>query len=266
MSAIFRLLDVMARLRDPEGGCPWDLEQSFASIAPYTIEEAYEVAETIAAEDWDGLRDELGDLLFQVVFYAQMAREAGLFDFDEVARGAAEKMVRRHPHVFGGATVENAAAQTHAWEAQKAAERSAKAVAENRPSSVLDGIARGLPALSRATKLQARAAHVGFDWPEVAVVFDKISEEISEVRHEMKVKHEPERVAEEIGDLLFACANLARHAGVDAEAALRQGNAKFEHRFRRIEARLAERGRTPAESTLEEMDALWEEIKVGNRE
>ncbi len=267
MTPISRLLDIMARLRDPQGGCPWDVEQNFATIVPYTIEEAYEVAEAIAAEDWDSLRDELGDLLFQVVFYAQMAKEKGLFDFDEVAAGVSDKMVNRHPHVFGGdASVDSAAAQTRAWEAHKAVERHARAGADGRPASVLDGVARGLPALTRAAKLQARAARAGFDWPRAAPVLDKIDEEIGEIRREFDDGAAPERLADELGDLLFACVNLARHTGADAEAALRQGNAKFERRFRRIEALLAEDGRTPEQSTLEEMDALWDRAKAEERD
>ena len=262
MTAITQLLDVMAKLRDPETGCPWDVAQSFATIAPYTIEEAYEVAEAIAHEDWPALKDELGDLLFQVVFYAEMAREEDLFDFEAVAQGVAEKMVHRHPHVFGDGPVESAAAQTHAWEAQKAAERAAKAAAEGRAASVLDGVTSALPALTRAAKLQARAARVGFDWPITAAVIDKINEEVEELRVEFNDGADRARVTDEIGDLLFACVNLARHAGIDPESALRQGNDKFERRFRRIEAMLDETGRTPDQSSLEEMDRLWDAVKA----
>ncbi len=265
MSPISRLVDVMARLRDPQGGCPWDREQSFATIVPYTIEEAYEVADAIAAEDWAALRDELGDLLFQVVFYAQMAREAGHFDFDDVTRGVADKMVRRHPHVFGDDSVDGAAAQTRAWEAQKAAERRAEAGARGQAASVLDGVARGLPALTRATKLQARAARVGVDWPRSETVLDQIDEEIGEIRAVFDAGGAPERLADEIGDLLFACVNLARHTGIDAEAALRHGNAKFERRFHRIEALLGADGRAPEDATLEEMDRLWDRAKAEER-
>ncbi len=265
MTAIARLLDVMIKLRDPETGCPWDVAQSFATIAPYTIEEAYEVAEAIGHEDWPALKDELGDLLFQVVFYAEMAREADLFDFEAVARGIADKMVRRHPHVFGDGRVETAEAQTHAWEAQKAAERAAKAEAEGHEPSVLDGVTSALPALTRAAKLQARAARVGFDWPITAAVIDKINEEVEELRVEFNDGADKDRVTDEIGDLLFACVNLARHAGIDAESALRRGNDKFERRFRRIEAMLAETGREPDQSTLEEMDRLWDAVKAEER-
>ena len=261
-TAIDRLLDIMTKLRDPETGCPWDVAQSFSTIAPYTIEEAYEVAEAIAHEDWPALEDELGDLLFQVVFYAEMAREADLFDFEAVAQGIAEKMLRRHPHVFGDGRVENAEAQSHAWEAQKAAERAAKAEAEGRAASVLDGVTSALPALTRAAKLQARAARVGFDWPVTAAVIDKIDEEVEELRVEFNHGADRDRVTDEIGDLLFACVNLARHAGIDAESALRRGNDKFERRFRRIEAMLAGSGRGPEQSSLEEMDRLWDAVKA----
>ena len=261
MSPIKRLLDVMAKLRDPDGGCPWDLAQNFSTIVPYTIEEAYEVAEAIDAEDWAALRDELGDLLFQVVFYARMAEEAGLFGFDDVAAGAAEKMVGRHPHVFGDVTVEGAAGQTRAWEAHKAAERAARAARDGRLPSVLDGVADRLPASARATKLQARAARVGFDWPDIAPVFDKIDEEIDEIRAALVDGAPAERLTDEIGDLMFACINLARHADVDVETALRGVNAKFERRFRRIEALLAAEDRTPDGATLEEMDRLWNQAK-----
>ena len=264
-NAIARLLDVMEKLRDPESGCPWDVAQNYSTIAPYTIEEAYEVAEAIADEDWPALKDELGDLLFQVVFYAQMAREDGLFDFEAIAQGVAEKMLRRHPHVFGDGEVESAAAQTHAWEAQKADERAARAEAEGRAASVLDGVTTALPALTRAVKLQARAARVGFDWPVTDAVIDKIDEEIGELRAEFGDDEDKDRIKDEIGDLLFACVNLARHTGIDPESALRQGNAKFERRFRRIEAMLADLGREPDQSSLEEMDRLWDAVKAEER-
>ena len=262
MSPIKQLLDVMAKLRDPDGGCPWDLEQSFATIVPYTIEEAYEVAEAIDTEDWPALRDELGDLLFQVVFYARMAEEAGLFDFDDVAAGAAAKMVRRHPHVFGDGAVDGARGQTRAWESHKAAEREARAARDGRLPSVLDGVADRLPASARATKLQARAARIGFDWPDIGPVFDKIDEEIGEIRAELAYGASTDKMTDEIGDLMFACINLARHAKVDVEVALRGVNAKFERRFRRIEMLLAAEDRTPHGATLEEMERLWDQAKV----
>ena len=271
-AGIDRLLDVMARLRDPAAGCPWDLEQSFATIAPYTIEEAYEVAEAIRQDDRAALRDELGDLLLQVVFHAQMAREDGSFDFDEVARGIADKMIRRHPNVFGDEDTEarhSAPAQMRSWEAQKAAEREAKAEAEGRRASVLDGVALALPALLRAQKLQKRAARVGFDWPGPEPVYDKVLEEVAELRDATQASppavRDPDAVAEEVGDLLFACVNLARHVGVDPEAALRAANAKFTARFHRIEAALAESGRSALDVGLPELDRLWEEAKRSER-
>ena len=270
-AGIDRLLDVMARLRDPASGCPWDLEQSFATIAPYTIEEAYEVAEAIRQDDRAALRDELGDLLLQVVFHAQMAREDGSFDFDEVARGIADKMIRRHPNVFGDEDTEarhSAPAQMRSWEAQKAAEREARAHAEGRRSSVLDGVALALPALLRAEKLQKRAARVGFDWPGPEPVFAKVLEEVAELRDATSsatAERDKAAVAEELGDLLFACVNLARHVGVEPEAALRAANAKFTARFHRIEAALTESGQSAADVGLAELDRLWEEAKRAER-
>jgi MazG family protein len=263
--AMARLLAVMQQLRNPDGGCPWDLEQNFATIAPYTIEEAYEVADAIERQDMAALKDELGDLLLQVVFHAQMAREAGSFDFEAVATGIAEKMVRRHPHVFGDAKVADADAQTVAWEEHKESERRAKASAEGRSASVLDGVAVGLPALMRAVKLQRRAARVGFDWPRAAEVFLKIDEELSEIKEEIK-NGSAERVSEEIGDLLFAVVNLARHLQADPEATLRHANAKFERRFRQIETELAHTGRSPADATLDELEGLWQRVKAGEND
>jgi nucleoside triphosphate diphosphatase len=263
--AIERLLGVMARLRDPHGGCPWDLEQDFASIAPYTIEEAYEVADAIARGDLEHLKDELGDLLLQVVYHAQMAKEAGLFDFEQVAAAIADKMVRRHPHVFGTAEVASARAQSHAWDAAKAAERADKAEAAGGTHAILDDVPLGLPALLRAAKLQRRAARVGFDWPEAAQVLDKIEEEIAELRAELEDGASAERLSDEIGDLLFAAVNLARHLDVDAEAALRQANDKFERRFRAIEQALRARGRRLEDASLDEMEALWQEAKASER-
>jgi nucleoside triphosphate diphosphatase len=263
--SIERLLWVMARLRDPDGGCPWDLEQDFASIAPYTIEEAYEVADAIARRDLQHLKDELGDLLLQVVYHAQMAKEAGLFDFDEVAMAIADKMVRRHPHVFGTAEVESAREQSHAWEAAKAAERADKAGAAGGDHGILDDVPLALPALVRAAKLQQRAARVGFDWPEPAEVMEKLDEEIAEIRAELEARTSAERLRDEIGDLLFAAVNLARHLDVDAEAALRQANAKFERRFRAIEEALRARRRRLEDASLDEMEALWQEAKARER-
>jgi len=246
-----RLAAIMARLRAPQGGCPWDLEQDFDSIAPYTIEEAYEVADAIARRDWDGLRGELGDLMFQSVYHAQMAAEAGHFTLDDVLRGIADKMVARHPHVFGDDRIASAAAQTEAWEARKARERAARAL-----TGVLDDVPVGHAALTRAVKLQNRAARVGFDWPHVGHVVEEIAEEAREL-----TEAAPEDRFEEYGDLLFVMANLARHLDIDPEAALRAANDKFTRRFRAIEAALAVEGRRPQDSDLAEMDALWDAAK-----
>lgn len=254
-----RLLEVMARLRDPQGGCPWDIQQTFATIVPHTIEEAYEVAEAIELGDIAQIKDELGDLLFQVVFYAQIGAEAGHFDFNAIAQGIADKMIRRHPHVFGSATIDTAEQQVVAWEALKAGERQGKT--DTPRQSALDGVSTTLPALTRALKLQKRAGRVGFDWPEVAPVFDKVAEEVVEIKHEMIDGSDPQRLRDEVGDLLFSCVNLARKLDVDPETALRAANRKFERRFHAVEAALADQGRSPADATLDEMDALWEAAK-----
>jgi ATP diphosphatase len=259
---IDRLLAVMVQLRDPERGCPWDVEQTFETIAPYTIEEAYEVAEAIRNADMGELCDELGDLLLQVVYHARMAEEAGRFDFDRVAAQCADKMIRRHPHVFADSAVADAEAQTRHWEQQKAAERAAKAHAEGRSPSALDGLAQGLPALMRAAKLSKRAARVGFDWPEADRVLDKVEEEIGELRHEVARGDAQEQVHEELGDLLFTLVNLARKLDVDPEAALRDANAKFERRFRAVEDGVAAQGRRPEACTLDELEELWRRSKA----
>jgi ATP diphosphatase len=252
-----RLLEIMRRLRDPNSGCPWDIEQNFATIAPYTIEEAYEVADAIERKAWDELKGELGDLLFQSVFHAQMAAEAGLFNFDDVANTMSDKMVARHPHVFGDESRDKTAQQqTQDWEQIKAAERAARA-----QSGVLEGVAIGLPALLRAHKLQKRAARVGFDWPDITQVLDKLVEEAAELA-EAKAQLGADEIEEEMGDLLFVMANLARHLGVEPEAALRRANAKFTRRFAHIEAALAQQGKTPQQSNLAEMDALWNSAKA----
>ena len=251
---IDRLLAIMARLRDPARGCPWDREQDFATIAPYTIEEAYEVADAIERGDMTALKDELGDLLFQVVFHARMAEEAGLFGFDNVAEAIADKMERRHPHVFGDAEIASVAAQNEAWEAHKAAERQASGAA----ASVLDGVARVLPALLRATKISRRAARIGFDWPDARAVIPKLAEEIVELEAELDQGADPAMVEEEMGDLLFAAANLARKLDIEPETALRRATAKFERRFRQVEALAAERG---IGRDLDALEALWQEVK-----
>jgi len=266
---ITSLLTVMARLRDPDGGCPWDLEQDFATIAPYTIEEAYEVADAIDRGDLADLKDELGDLLLQVVFHAQMASEQGAFEFGDVVAAICDKMVRRHPHVFGDASVEDADAQTVAWEEQKRREREANG---NEDRSALAGIARGLPEWQRATKLQKRAARVGFDWPDVTPVFAKLHEEIDEVRAEFAaLDANPgdaaarDRLEDEIGDVLFVCANLARHAQVDVGAAMRRANLKFERRFRAMEALAQADGTSLAELPLQAQDRLWNRAKADEK-
>ena len=251
-----RLLEVMARLRDPETGCPWDIEQTWETIAPYTIEEAYEVADAIARADFDELKGELGDLLLQVVYYAQMGAEEGRFDFHDIAETIAEKMVRRHPHVFGDESRDKSAEQqTRDWEKIKAAER-----AEDGPQGALDGVALGLPALTRALKLQKRAARVGFDWDDAGAVLDKVAEEAAELR-EAAEGLSADAIEDEMGDLLFVLVNLGRHLNVDPEAALRRTNAKFTRRFTAIEAALREQERRPEDATLEEMDALWDAVK-----
>jgi MazG family protein len=258
-----QLLEIMERLRDPETGCPWDREQTFRSIAPYTIEEAYEVADSIERGELDELREELGDLLFQVVFYAQMAKEQGHFDFHGIVAAISEKMLRRHPHVFGGEKIADAAEQSTAWERHKSAERRAKSA---QSPSQLDGVAQALPALVRAEKLQKRASRVGFDWPSVEGVAAKVKEELAELEAERRQSSDHRRLLEEVGDLLFSCVNLARHLEVDAEAALRDSNSKFERRFRAVEAGLSGQGKSVATASLEEMDGMWDEIKRSEQE
>jgi nucleoside triphosphate diphosphatase len=257
---IQRLLDIMARLRSPDGGCPWDREQDFASIAPYTVEEAYEVAEAIAHGDPEELRDELGDLLFQVVFHARMAEERGWFGFDDVVEAICDKMIRRHPHVFADEEVADAREQTEAWEAMKARERARK----QQDDSVLAGVSLALPGLTRARKLQARAARVGFDWPEQAGVLAKVYEELQEVEQALE-GGTTEAIEEELGDLLFAVVNLARHREVDPEAAVRVANAKFTRRFQAMEQRAQARGEDLSALSPEALDALWEAVKGDER-
>jgi ATP diphosphatase len=249
-----RLLDIMKRLRAPVGGCPWDIEQDFRSIAPYTIEEAYEVADAIEQESVSGLQEELGDLLFQVVFHAQMASEAGWFDFRDVLNGICEKMVRRHPHVFADETIDTAEAQTRAWERHKASERGPQ-------ESLLEGVPLALPALTRAAKLQRRAARAGFDWPSIHGVSYKVEEELDEFCREIEAGMDRDAIMDEAGDLLFATVNLLRHAGIDPESALRRGNEKFSRRFRKVEAMCAEADRAVAETDLDTLDAYWDKVK-----
>jgi nucleoside triphosphate diphosphatase len=260
MSDISRLLDIMARLRNPDGGCPWDLEQDFASIAPYTIEEAYEVAGAIEDQDWPALKDELGDLLLQVVFHARMAEEKQLFDFGDVVDAITDKMLRRHPHVFERrAGIDSAEAQIVAWEEHKKKERGEKQL------GLLDDVPRALPALLRAVKLQKRAASVGFDWNSPHKVVEKIAEEAREIVEAQESGAAAAKLEEEFGDLLFAVANLARHLKIEPETALRAANAKFIRRFAHIESELAKRGTQPSAATLDEMEALWQDAKKNER-
>jgi MazG family protein len=275
---INRLLDIMSRLRDPNGGCPWDLEQSFKTIAPYTVEEAYEIADAIERQDLPALRDELGDLLFQVVFHSQLAKEQGAFAFDDVVNAICDKMERRHPHVFGNTRIDNAAAQTVAWEEQKRRERTEK------NSSVLDDVPLALPALTRANKLGKRAAQVGFEWSDVNGAVDKLDEEIAEFKAEIRSnaclqgdaagtharthndnlvdnQRQHQRMTAEIGDVLFCVVNVCRYLKIDPEAALKNTNASFERRFRYVERGLQAQGKSPQQATLAEMDALWDEAK-----
>ena len=259
MEAVRQLLEIMARLRDPQGGCPWDLRQTYATIVPYTLEEAYEVADAIQRGDLVELRDELGDLLFQIVFYSQLAREQGAFDFDDVARGICDKMVRRHPHVFADAEYRGDDQLRQAWEQHKAEERAERGQAA--VSSQMDGVARALPALIRAEKLQKRAARVGFDWPDAKGAFDKVCEELDEVEAEV-ASGDVDRLEDELGDLLFAMVNVVRLLGLDAEQTLSRANEKFERRFRAMEQALQEAGHGDLRAlSLAELDAAWEAVK-----
>ncbi len=255
---IQRLIELMARLRDPDKGCPWDKQQTFASIAPYTLEEAYEVADAIERADTPALQEELGDLLFQVVFHARIAEEQGSFAFDDVVQSICDKMVSRHPHVFGSATISDAEQQTLAWEEHKKRERTAK---QTGVGSVLDNVPTSLPALTRAAKLGKRAATVGFEWPDVQGALDKAEEELHEVRAAIADGTSQADIEDELGDLLFCVVNICRHLKVDPETALRKTNRKFERRFKHVETRLHEQGREPTQATLAEMDGYWDEAK-----
>ena len=263
-----RLVAIMARLRDPVRGCPWDVEQTFATIAPYTVEEAYEVADAIQQGDLGSLREELGDLLLQVVFHARMAEEAGAFNVEDVARVIGDKMIARHPHVFADASIADAAAQTVAWEAQKATERKAKADAAGRSAGALDGVPVGLPALTRALKLQKRAARAGFDWPAesaIAQIKEKLDEELAEIETARR-EGGHQAIEDECGDLLFVCVNLLRHLDIDPESALRGTNAKFERRFRAVEAKMAGEGVTDlAEAGIDRLETAWQAAKADER-
>ena len=262
---IDRLLAVMRRLRDPTQGCPWDIEQSFATIAPYTIEEAYEVADAIAREDWDDLKAELGDLLLQVAYHTQMGEETGRFDFDAVAHGIADKMIERHPHVFGTDEVMDGGALRLVWEERKVLERARKAAAGRGEASLLADVPLALPALTRALKLQKRAARVGFDWGAATPILAKLREELDELEAELAQAGPAHAAEAELGDLLFTVVNLARHLGLDPETGLRATNAKFERRFRAIEAAAAAAGKDVTELGLEEMEALWQRAKAKER-
>ena len=262
-AAVDRLTEVMARLRNPDGGCPWDLEQNFKTIAPYTLEETYEVVEAIERDDPKAMKDELGDLLFQIVFHAQMGKEASLFDLDQIANHVAEKMIERHPHVFGDRNANNAETVLANWENDKAKKR--EAAAGGKPLSALDGVTSTLPGLTHAVKLQNRAARVGFDWTDARDIIAKIREETAEVEAEIGKPDNFDAMEDEMGDLFFVVANLARRLKIDPETALRRANRKFETRFRGIETRLAAKGRDIKDATLDEMEALWNEVKADEK-
>lgn len=254
-----RLLDIMSQLRDPDGGCPWDLKQTFETILPHTLEEAYEVADAIESGDRDQLRDELGDLLFQVVFYSQLGKEEGSFEFADISNAMADKLLRRHPHVFGDIKAKDGDEALANWEAIKQTERTAK-----QQHSVLDDIPKALPGMQRAAKMQKRAANVGFDWPEVAPVFDKLDEEVTEI-HEAYDNGDREHVLDELGDLMFMCVNLARHLKANPEQVMRAANDKFERRFRLMEATLQADGLDMAEQSLDDLETAWQQAKIGVR-
>ncbi|PSU81812.1 nucleoside triphosphate pyrophosphohydrolase [Photobacterium phosphoreum] len=255
---IDNLLTIMAKLRDPQQGCPWDLKQDFDSIVPHTIEEAYEVADVIEQKNWVDVKEELGDLLFQVVFYSQLAKEQGLFDFDDVVVGISEKLTRRHPHVFGDAVLTDEAAVKQNWEAEKAKERAQKA----QDDSLLANIPLALPALTRANKIQQRCASQGFDWDTLGPVVDKVKEELNEVMDEViQAPQQQHKIAEEMGDLLFSVVNLSRHLDVKPEHALQQANKKFERRFRQVEKNVLEQGKTLGQCSLTELDLEWDRVK-----
>lgn len=263
---IEQLLNIMQQLRDPEGGCPWDRKQTFESIVSYTIEEAYEVADAIEQKDFNELKGELGDLLFQVVFYAQMAKEQNLFEFQDIIDTVSEKLMRRHPHVFAGTELADEQAVNANWEAEKEKERALKAQADNKPESVLDNIPSVLPALNRAYKIQKRCANVGFDWKTLPPVVDKIKEEIDEVlvevqRDDLSEEQKQARIEDELGDLLFANVNLVRHLHCNPEQVLRQANSKFEKRFRLVELEVLKRGKQMTDCSLDELEEIWLEIK-----
>jgi ATP diphosphatase len=258
VSDISKLLSIMRQLRDPQNGCPWDIEQNFHTIAPYTVEEAYEVADAIERNDMAELAQELGDLLFQVVFHAQMAEEQGLFRFDDIVAAIGDKLIRRHPHVFGDADIGSAEEQTLAWEEHKARERQQS----DKYSSVLDGVAKTLPGLTRAAKLQKRAAKVGFDWRQIAPIFEKLAEEADELKAELVANAHWERIEDELGDMLFTVVNLARHTAIDPELAIRRANSKFETRFKAMESAMEQAGKNFEELSIDEMESYWQQAKL----
>jgi MazG family protein len=262
MQSIQQLIEIMRALRDPKSGCPWDLEQTFLSLIPYTLEEAYEVADAIERNDLDDMKSELGDLLFQIIFYCQLANEKQLFDFNDVAQTISEKLTRRHPHVFSDAKIKNAEEQTKEWEKLKKLEREKKASSDVSSLSLLDGVSRTLPSLMRAEKLQKRASREGFDWPNINGAIAKVYEELDEVKQELDAeKQEQEQIENEIGDLFFSCINLSRHAGIDAEQSLRKANLKFEKRFRKLEKLVYEEGMQINEMSPNQLDDLWQKVK-----
>lgn len=262
MQSMQQLLDIMQALRDPESGCPWDLQQDFQSLIPYTIEEAYEVADAIERNDLNDIKSELGDLLFQIVFYSQLATEQSAFDFNDVAQAISDKLTRRHPHVFSDAKITNAEEQTKEWEKLKQQERKVKAEDSLSSLSHLDDVSRTLPSLMRAEKLQKRAAREGFDWPSVKGVMAKVYEELEEVQQEIDAKKQNhEKLEDEIGDLFFSCINLSRHVGVDAEHSLRKANLKFERRFRALENEASNKGLQVNQMNVDELEDLWQEVK-----
>lgn len=262
MQPMQQLLDIMHALRDPDSGCPWDLQQNFQSLIPYTIEEAYEVADAIERNDLDDIKSELGDLLFQIVFYSQLASEQHAFDFNHVAQAISDKLTRRHPHVFAGEKINNAQEQTKEWEKLKQQERKAKAGKNSSGLSHLDDVSRTLPSLMRAEKLQKRAAREGFDWPDIKGVMAKVHEELDEVQQELNADiQEQAKLENEIGDLFFSCINLSRHAGVDAEQSLRKANLKFERRFRELEKKASSKGFQVNEMTTDELEQFWRKVK-----
>lgn len=262
MQSMQQLLDIMQALRDPESGCPWDLQQDFQSLIPYTIEEAYEVADAIERNDLNDIKSELGDLLFQIIFYSQLATEQSAFDFNDVAQAISDKLTRRHPHVFSDAKITNAEEQTKEWEKLKQQERKAKAEDSLSSLSHLDDVSRTLPSLMRAEKLQKRAAREGFDWPNVKGVMAKVYEELEEVQQEIDAKKQKhEKLEDEIGDLFFSCINLSRHVGVDAEHSLRKANLKFERRFRALENAASNKGLRVNQMNVDELEDLWQEVK-----